>query len=143
MSYRFAHRRLGDLVEHHALHVLALDAALGLEQFGNVPGDRFPFAVRVGRQIDVVRSGGGLGDRVHVLAVARDGLVFHRKTVVGIHCAGLGDQVAHVPIRGKYLEILAQIFLQCLGLGRRFDDQKIGCHAYGLIFNVIARSEAG
>ena len=115
---RFSHRRLGDLIEHHALQVLSLHAALGLEQLGDMPGDSLTLAVRVGSQIDVVCRCGGLGDRVHVLAVARDGFVFHRKLVLGIDRAGLRDQVAHMPVRGKNLEILAQIFLQRLGLCR-------------------------
>ena len=37
-------RRFGDLMEHHAL-----DWNLGLQQLGEVPGNRLPFAVFVGR----------------------------------------------------------------------------------------------
>ena len=107
-----------------------------------MPCDRLPFAVRVGCQIDVVCIGGCLGNRVHVLAVARDGFVLHRKIIFGIDCAGLGNQVAHVSIRGEDFKILAQIFLQRFGLGRRFDDQEIGCHACGLVFSVVGRNAA-
>ena len=40
-----------DLVEHHAMHVLAVEVAALLEQLLQVPGDGLAFAVRVGRQV--------------------------------------------------------------------------------------------
>ncbi len=48
----FANRVLGDLVEHHAMHVLAVEHALFLEQLGEMPGNGLALAVRVGRQIE-------------------------------------------------------------------------------------------
>jgi len=88
-----------------------------------MPGDRLPFAVRVGCQQDVVGFGGGLRDRVYMLAVARDGLVLHCEAVVGIDRAAFRHQVAHVAVGGQHLEVLAQIFLERLGLGRGFDNE--------------------
>ncbi len=93
-----------------------------------MPGDGLPFSVRVGRKKDVVGCRCGFGDLVDMFAVARDGFVLHGKVVVGVDSTGLGDQVAHVAIGSKDLEILAQILFQSLGLGRRLDDKKVGCH---------------
>ena len=46
-------------------------------------------------------------DGIDMLAVARDGLVLHGEVVVGIDCAGLGNQVAHVTIGREDFEVLA------------------------------------
>ena len=51
--HRLEHGALGDLVEHHALDVDAVDRALVLERRQQVPGDRLALAVRVGREIEV------------------------------------------------------------------------------------------
>src|SRR5690606_28469867 len=40
----------------------------------------------------------------------------------------LGNQVAHVPIRGQDGEVLAEVFVDRLGLGRRFDDEQVLGH---------------
>jgi hypothetical protein len=51
LRHRLAHRVLGDLVEHDALHVLALELApCALEQLEQMPGDRLALAIGVGRE---------------------------------------------------------------------------------------------
>ena len=116
------HFALGDFVEHHALDFLALEVAAFLQQLAQVPGNRFAFAIRVGRQIQ------GLGflerarDGVDVFFVALDRLVAHREVLVGIDRAFLGNQVAHVAIGGEHLEILAEVLLDGLRFGGRLDD---------------------
>ena len=48
--------------------------------------------------------------------------------VLGIDCAFLGNEITHVAIGGQHLEILAEVFLDGLRLGRRFHDDQVGCH---------------
>jgi hypothetical protein len=40
-------------------------------------------------------------------------------------------QVAHVTVGGQNLEVLAEVFVDRLGLGRRFDDEQVFCHEAG------------
>ena len=117
-------RRLGDLVEHHALQDLALEQPLGLEDFRQMPGDGLPLAVRVGCEVDGVGFLDRLGDGVDVLGVALDEFVLHGERVVGVHGALLGHQIAHVAVGGEHFEVLAKVFFQRFRLGGRFDDQE-------------------
>ncbi len=67
------HFALGDLVEHHAFDFLALEVAALFEQLAQVPGDGFAFAVRVGREIEVLGFLQRARDGVDVFFVALDG----------------------------------------------------------------------
>ena len=77
---------------------------------------------------DVVGGLGGLGDRLDVLLVLLDQLVAHGEVVVGVDRAFLRDQVAHVAVRGQDGEVLAEVFVDRLGLGGRFDDEQVLGH---------------
>ncbi len=112
------HGLLCDLVEHHPVHGLALEVFAVLQQLIQMPGDGFTFAVRVSRQVQGVGVLEFAGDGLDVLVVALDGLVLHLEIVLGIHSAFFGYQVAYVSVGGEYLEVLAKIFLDGLGLGR-------------------------
>src|SRR6185503_1429940 len=70
----------------------------------------------------------GSRDRIDMLGVAVDELVFHPEVVFRVHGARLGHEVAHVAVRGKDLEILAEVLLERLRLGRRFHDEQVRCH---------------
>src|SRR5690606_17521927 len=74
-----------------------------------VPGDGFAFAVGVGGQIKGFRLRRRLGDGIDMLGVPVDDLVFHGEAVLRIDSAFLGDQVAHMTIRGEDLEVLAEV----------------------------------
>ncbi len=104
-----------------------------------MPADRLALAVRVGRQKDVVGALGSTRDGFDMLLVLLDQVVTHRKAVVRIDRAFLGDQVAHVPIRGQDGEVLAEVFIDRLGLGGRFDDEQVLGHGG----NFLGRSPGG
>ena len=124
--------RLGrDLGEHHPVQLLALGQATLVEDLADVPADRLAFAIQVGREIDVVGQLGGLGNRVDVFLVTLDHLVGHGETMLGIDRALLRPQVAHVAVGGQHLEVLAEVFVDRLGLGWRFDDEQVFCHETG------------
>jgi len=133
LRHRFLDRARGDLGEDHALHRLVLQQPAFLQDLGDVPADRLALAVRVGRQEDVVGALGGLGDGLDVLFVLLDQVVAHGETVVRIDRAFLRDQVAHVPIRGQDGEVLAEVFVDRLGLGGRFDDEQVLGHVSGFL----------
>ena len=119
------HFALGNFVEHSAVEgALAVDEAVFLEDFVDVPGDGLTLAVRVGREID---GGGflrGLQDGLDVLFLVlfADDVVLHREAVRGVDSAFLGHEVADVAVAGKHLETCSQVLLDGLGLGGRFDD---------------------
>ena len=94
-----------------------------LAQFlGQMPCDGFAFAVRVRRQIDVVRGQGQLLQPGENLLLAGNDDVFRLEFVVDIDAQRALGQVFDVPERSFDGEALTQIFLDGLGLGRRLDD---------------------
>ena len=125
LRHRFAHRVLGDLVEHHALHVLALELALRLQELVQMPGDGLALAVGVGREEQRLGLLQRARDGVDVLLVALDHLVLHREVVLRVDRAFLRHEIAHVAVRGEHLEVLAEVFLDGLRLGRRFHDNEV------------------
>ena len=100
------------------MHALAFDQAALLQDLADMPADRLAFAIQVGREIDVVSQLGCLGDRVDMLLVTLDHLVGHGETMLGIDRALLRLQVTHMAIGGQDLEVLAEVFVDRLGLGR-------------------------
>ena len=126
--HRVRDRLRGDLGEHHPVQGLALQQVLLVQDLADVPGDGLALAVRVGRQIDGVGVLGGLGDGVHVLLVLLLHLVAHREAVVDVDRAVLAGQVADMAVRRQDQEVLAQVFIDRLGLGRRLDNQQVLCH---------------
>ncbi|MNS99193.1 hypothetical protein D3C72_1335900 [compost metagenome] len=93
-----------------------------------MPADRFTLAIRIGRQQDVVGALCGLGDRIDMLFVLLDHVVMHGEPVVRVNRAFLRDQVTHVPIRGQDRVVLAEVFVDRLGFGRRFNDEQVLGH---------------
>src|SRR5690606_6302325 len=128
LAHRFLDRARGDLGEHHPLQLLALEQAALAQDLRDVPADRLALAVRVGRQPDALGATRGLGDRLDVLFVLVDQLVAHPEAVVRIDRAFLRHQVADVAVRGQDLEVLAEVLVDRLGLGGRFDDEKVLGH---------------
>ncbi len=87
-----------------------------------------PSRSKVGRQIERVGLGRGLGDRIDMLFVLFDDLVVHREVVVGVDRAFLGHEIAHVAVGRQHVEVLAEVLVDRLRLGWRFDDEQILGH---------------
>ena len=121
----FGHRLLdgapGDLVEGHA--VKRGFRAL-FEHFGQVPCNRFPFAVGVGGEIDFVRGFGGGAQLLHDRFAARGVDVLRREVVFDIDPELALRQVADMPHRGDDGVIFPEHLPDGPGFGRRLDDQK-------------------
>jgi hypothetical protein len=111
------------------MHRFVLELATQLQNFIEVPGDGLALAIRVSRQVQRLGFLQRLGDGLDVAFIALDQLIIHREAVVGVDRAFLRHQIAHVAIGGQDLEILAQVFLDGSGFGRRFDDYQIVSHA--------------
>ena len=93
-----------------------------------MPGDGLALAVRVGRQVQGLGLAQRARDGVDVALVLLEHLVLHGEAVIGIDRAFLGHEVAHVPVGGEHFEVLAEVFLDRLRLGRRFDYDEVVCH---------------
>src|SRR6185503_2584745 len=89
---RLEHRLLRDLVEHHAVHVLALRAEL----LRDVPGDGLALAVWVGREVDVLLVLRRLFDLRQHLRLAGDDLVRGLEVVFDVDAELRLGQVHHV-----------------------------------------------
>ena len=84
-----------------------------------MPGDRLALAVRVGREIERARALQRLGDRLDLAVAALVGLPVHGEILVRPHAAVLGRQVAHMAEARQHGEVVAEIFVDRLGLGGR------------------------
>ena len=131
MAHRLLHGVLGDRVEHHPVDALVLEQPLVLEDLVDVPGDRLALAVGVGRQDDPL----GVPDRHADVAepLGRLGVDFpaHGEIVVRVDRAVLGREVADVAIGGVDPVVLAQVLVDGLRLGGRFDDHDFHAASFG------------
>ena len=119
------HGALGDFVEDHALDRLAVERPAAVQLLDDVPGDGLAFAVRVGRQVELLGALQLAGDLLDPLVAAVvDGPV-HCEVFVGPHRTVLGRQIAHVAVAGQHPIVATQITFDGLGFGRRFDDDQM------------------
>ncbi len=125
---RLAHRVLRDLVEAHALQLLALERAVLAQDLRQVPGNRLALAVRVGREVERAGLLHRALDRVDLRLVLLDQLVLHLEVAVRVDRALLLDEVAHVAIGRQHLEVRSEVFLDGFRLGRRLHDDEICAH---------------
>ena len=130
---RMLDRRLdgarGDLAEHHPVHVLAVEQAVGAQDLADVPGNGLALAIQIGGEIDGVGHPGRFLDGVDVFLVALDHVVLHGEAVLGIDRALLGHQVTDMTVGGQDREVLAEVLVDRLGLGGRLDDEQVLGHS--------------
>ena len=119
-------------MEDHARDFLVFEQSALAQQLQQMPGNRFALAIGVSGKQQGVGFLQAAGNLVDVLRVAIDHVVAHREIVLGIDRAFLGHQIAHMAVRGQNLVVLAEIFLDRPGLGRRFHDDEIATHRYTL-----------
>ena len=129
IGHRLQHRLLGDGVEDDAADRLVLQRALLLQHFQHVPGNRLALAIRVGGENQPVGILDRLGDVGEALAGGAVDLPGHGEILVGPHRSVLGGQIADMAERGQNLVVLAEIFVDGLGLGRRLRRRR---HPYGV-----------
>jgi len=87
-----------------------------------MPADRLALAVGVGCEDQLVVVFQRISNRFDVFFAVACNLPQHVKLIVGINRAVFGRQVAHVAVRGQNSVIIAQIFVDCFGFGRGFDN---------------------
>ena len=120
-----AHGIAGDGVEHDALDRLAFQHLFLLQHFQHMPGNRLALAVGIGRQNDAVGLLHRLGNVGQALGRLGIDLPEHGEIAGGINRAILGGQIADMAERGVNLVSRPKVFVDRLGLGRRFDDDDI------------------
>ena len=140
--HRIGHRLLGDGIEHHPLDALVRNRTPLLEGFEHMPGDRFAFAVRVGRQNELVGAPDGVGDILQPLLRLRIDFPNHLEIVIGIDRSVLGRQVTDVPEGGQNFITPAQIGIDRLCLCGRFPTTTIFMNSL-IVFRFIQRPQAG
>ncbi len=130
MGEGLLHGLLGDFVEGDAMDGLRLffmaAATVGVaaEFFGEMGGNGFAFAVRIGRQIDGVGGAGKLFEVGDYLLLAGDDFVLGGEIIVNIDAETLLGQILNMTERSFYVVTGAEIFLNRLGLSRRLDDNQ-------------------
>ena len=121
---RFFHCAGGDLVELNAADV----GVLALDELGHVPADGLALAVRVGREVDVVRCLGGLAQAAHNVLFALDDLVARQVAVLLVQAHVALGKIAHVAHGGLHDIVLAEEFADGLHLCRGLNDDEVFCH---------------
>ena len=135
MRHRIEHGGFGDRVEDDALD-LGLAERLPLAQsLQHVPGDRLTLAVGVGCENQPVGAFDGVGDVLQTLLRPGIHLPDHLEVVIGVDRPVLGGQVADMAVARQDFEIPAQILIDRLGLGRRFDNDN-ACQVRPLVRGV-------
>jgi hypothetical protein len=120
------HRLLGDRVEGDPLDLEVLfQGLLLLEDLQDVPGDRLAFPIGVGSEDQFVRRLDGVGDFFEYFLGLSVNVPVHRKVVVGLDRPVLGRQIANVPEGGDDLVAAAEVLVDGLGLGGRFNDDDV------------------
>ena len=123
VSHRLCDGRLGDGVESDAADGgILLDRFAGGQRLSQVPADRLALAIGVGGE-----DKGGIvfqriGNGFDVLFAVRRDLPFHRESLLGIDRTILGGQVANVAVGGKDGIFRPEVFVDCLGLSRGFNN---------------------
>jgi hypothetical protein len=92
------HALLRDLVEHQPADLLPVAAA---ELLGQVPADRLAFAIRVGRDENLIGDLGRVLELLEDLLAARDDLVRRLEPFVDVDTQFALGQVADVPSRPR------------------------------------------
>ena len=87
-----------------------------------MPRDSLTLAIWIWRQINMLCLSSGLGDGIHMLAVARNNFILHGKVMLGVNRTRFGQQVTHVAISCQYLKVFTQILFEGNSLGRRLNN---------------------
>ena len=121
--HRLGNCGLGDRVKDDAAdRCVGLDRLAQPQRLFKVPGDRFALAIGVGGEDQGVVVLQRVGDCLDVLLAVRGDLPFHVEIVVRVDRTVLGRQVANMPVGGQDSVVRPKIFVDCLGLGRGFDN---------------------
>ena len=119
---RLQDRLFGDFVERHPPNRLGRL----LQDLGDVPGDGFALAVRVGGEIDDVGLGGGVAKLLHDVLLGRQRHIV--RFVVGADSEILLGEVPNMADRGFDRVVATQELLQGLGLRGALDDDEVLGH---------------
>ena len=122
---------LRDLVDEDAMEVRVLT----LDLFGDVPCDRFTFAIRIGCEEHGLDLARGLTNLREHLLLALDHLVDRfERAVLEVDADLRFRQITHVTDRRLHDVVTAEVLVDRLGLRRRFHDHERGArlHLLGL-----------
>ncbi len=92
--------------------------------FGDMPGDRLSFPVRIGPQIDGIGPRGGLSEFLDYFLLPAQDLVLRFEFPIEVDSQLIAGKVLDMADAGFNDEVLAQIALEGPRLGGRFDNQK-------------------
>ena len=93
-----------------------------------MPADRLALAVRVGRHVNVDRALRRVLQFLDDLLARHERLVLFGEIVVDVHTKPALGQIADVPHRRQHLVVAADVFVDGLRLGGRFDHDERFSH---------------
>src|SRR5262245_31720632 len=101
-----------------------------------MPGNRFAFPIRVGREIQFARPAQGPLDLAERLARPVLHLPVHGEIALRLDGAIALLEIADMAVAREYLVARAKILIDGLGLGRGFDDYDIHGHRFGFTLDL-------
>ena len=116
---------LGDFIERHPARPALGQRALVFQPFQQMPADRLALAIRIGRQDHTVRPLRRLANGGELLGTVRRNLPRHGEILGGVHRSVAGRQIAHMAKTGQHLIAAAEVLVDGLRLGRRFNDNEL------------------
>ena len=93
-----------------------------------MPRNRLAFTVRVGCQIQGICLAHSLDDHFDLFLAPLSDRIVHAEVMGRIDSPVFRDEVADVTDGSHHLEVLAQVLLDGLGFGGRFDDDEVLAH---------------
>ena len=103
-----------------------------------MPGNRFAFPVRVGREIERIRLLHGATQCAQVLLGFLDRFVVHLEVAGRLDRPFPGDEITNVAIGSEDLEAGPEVLLDRAGLGRGLDDDQMLRHGDRLARPAVA-----
>ena len=114
VGHRFADRGLGDLMKGDPLDFRFTGILIDAESFQQVPGDSFPFAVKVSCEDQFIAFRNLFFQQGDLLGAVRQDLVFGFEIIIDINRSLFTWQRPDVTVGGQDLVPLAKEFFDCL-----------------------------
>ena len=121
---RLPHSRLYGRFRYFIKNDAAILLGIHSQDIGQMPGDCLSFAVGIGGQIYLVGMFCVLFQRLDQIPFAADIDVLGGKIMLDVDAELAFGQIAQMSHGGAHHILLAKIFLDGLGLGRRLDDNQ-------------------
>ena len=119
---------LGNFIKDNTLDGFAFEQLLAFKNITNMPGDRFAFTIRIGREIEGLGAVERVNDGADLFFGSGVDRPVHFEIFVRPNRTIFRRQVAHMSIGCQHRVSITEILVDGLGLGGRFNDDDVLWH---------------